>query len=676
MRFVVAVLALSLAIPAASRAQAPEGAPSAGPPTYDAASLLASLRPEERARAVTDAQLRDANELSLYELGVEVADDLRSFTLDETARLTNRTSAPWTVVVFRVHANAVGPSGERPLVELVSGACLDGARCTVEASSPSTIVVRPGRALAPGARLRVRMRLRGRLREIDPSRTTMMGQGMESLGALGLDGSSAGTAAGRDGDYGLLAHSDRVASFGAFFPVLARMRGGMWEERDASTMGDLGSDELCHVRARVRVRDGVRVVAAGVEGSPRVVGARTEHLVEAAFIRDFAFVASPRLAHVDRTVGQVDVRSWTVEGDEASGREVLDVAATALEIFTRRFGPYPYTQLDVVEAPLVGGAGGVELSGMVTVSTMFYRPMSASGASSAGGDAGLLGQLLAAVGGAGGQGVDLEARRHAMIEVVTAHEVAHQWWHVLVGSDSREHPWQDECLAQFSALLYLRERHGAARADEEDRQQVVSSYHMMRMMGRADGAVDRPVSAFGDPLSYAGLVYGKGPHVYVALRRLLGDARFFGALRQYVDANRFRIAAPRALFDRMARGPRAARVRALERRWLDEEHGDADLGQPDLGRMLGLGSAADDPATRAVLDQLGRMGQTNGRGGAPNAGSEAALRDMLRGLLGGGPPGGSPPGGSPPGGGSASGGDESSQEMLREAIDLLQNGAP
>ncbi|HMO11253.1 MAG TPA: ABC transporter transmembrane domain-containing protein, partial [Actinotalea sp.] len=130
------------------------------------------------------------------------------------------------------------------------------------------------------------------------------------------------------------------------------------------------------------------------------------------------------------------------------------------------------------------------------------------------------GPLAALLGGA-----SLEGRREAMLEVVVAHEVGHQWWHGVVGSDSREHPFQDEALAQYAAMLYVEDRYGAARAERETREQVTRGYHAMRLMGRPDAPVDRPVSAFADPLSYGGLVYGKGPHLYVALRRLLGELR-------------------------------------------------------------------------------------------------------------------------------------------------------
>lgn len=554
---------------------------------------LRGIRPSARAGLDTIAA-----DLPRYDLQLELARDLATFTVTETVRVPNPGPRPLRSVVLRIWANATAP---RPLVTLADTRC-EG--CRVETESASAIVVTFDRPVPAGEAREVTLRLRGRMRTLSADETSMEGA---SLGSLASLGSSHG------GDYGLLSHSEGVASMSGFFAVLARRRAGRWEQTDQSTLGDLVTDELAHYRVRVRAPDGTHIVATGVEGPVRVVGDRSERVIEGALMRDFALVASPRLRHQDRDVGGVAVRSWFVQGDEAAGGEVLEAAARSVALFERRFGAYPYTQLDVVEAPIVGGAGGVEFSAMVTVAQMFYRPMTAGG--------------LAAL--AGGN-VDLEARRRSMLEMVTAHEVAHQWWHGLVGSDSRRHPWQDEALAQYSALLYFEDRYGAARARTEGEQQVAAGYHMMRLMGGPDAAADQPVSAFGDSTRYAGIVYGKAPFLYRALRSALGDRRFFAGLRRYVAGHRFRVAPPRAVIDALARGPRAARVRALARRWLDETHGDEDLGQADLGRMLGLGDAANDPQLQGMLRQLGPL--LGGGGG----GSQGQLLQGLMQMLGGG----------------------------------------
>jgi hypothetical protein len=89
-----------------------------------------------------------------------------------------------------------------------------------------------------------------------------------------------------------------------------------------------------------------------------------------------------------------------------------------------------------------------------------------------------------------------------------------------------------------------------------------------------------------------------------------------------VREHRFRMAPPRALFERMARGRHADAVNALVTRWLEEAHGDDDLGQPDLGRMLGMGSGdPNDPATQLLQQLLGGLG-----GGGQQ-------QDLMRGLM-------------------------------------------
>ena len=105
----------------------------------------------------------------------------------------------------------------------------------------------------------------------------------------------------------------------------------------------------------------------------------------------------------------------------------------------------------------------------------------------------------------------------------------------------------DEGLAQYTALLYLEERYGADRAKSDGDMQVKANFQMMRMMGVDDAAVDQPASAFKSPMAYAGLVYGKGPYVYEAIRKAIGDKAFFDGLKAYVEKYRFRIAPARGL---------------------------------------------------------------------------------------------------------------------------------
>jgi hypothetical protein len=347
--------------------------------------------------------------------------------------------------------------------------------------------------------------------------------------------------------------------------------------------------------------------------------------VVAALVRDFAMLASDAFAVSTQKVGDVEVRSYYLAPERGAGEQALDVAVHALSDFEKRFGPYPYADFDVVEAAIVGGAGGVEFSGLATAASMLYRPPDAGG--------GAVGELLRMAGASSALG----QMTGTMLEFCVAHEVAHQWWHGMVGSDSREHPFVDEGLAQYSAVLYLEDRYGKERAMRDGDTNAKMSYQTMRVMGTPDAPVDRPVAQFSSGMAYGGLVYGKGPYFYPALRRLLGDSAFFALLREYTAKNRFKQAPGRGLADLAAAGPQGAKVRALASHWLDETHGDEDLGKLDMGSMLGglLGGAGGGDM-QGVLEMLGAGGDAGaGKGKGPHKKGAKPMVDpeMLRQLI-------------------------------------------
>ena len=574
---------------------------------FEAAPLLRNLRDADREGAARSVAPRALDQITLHDLAVRVADDLASFSATEELYFTNTTGEALPTVVLRIYGNAVG---DAPRVRVVRSACV-GTRCSVAAEG-SVVEVRPTSPLGAGDRLRIRLELAGELQAIDPSRSSLLGQAMEGLGRMG--------SAGSHGDYGLLAHGSGIASLGNFYATVAPRREGAWVRGDDSTMGDLGADGIVHFRAKVRAPQG-SVVAVTGDGRERTVLGRggqpgyTEVEAVAGLTRNFAIALSRDFEVASAEVHGVQVRSFFLPAHRAAGMAALETAKHAMHTFHRRFGPYPYRGLEVVEAPLVGGAGGVEFSGLVTVAQMFYG----------GGGGGAMGMLSGLLGGGAGGG--MQDMQSAMLDFVVAHEVAHQWWHGLVGSDARAHPFVDESLAQFSAMLYVEERFGAERARREGQRQVASNYHFMRLQGGADGAVDRPVGSFPSEMAYAGLVYGKGPFLYPAIREAVGDRAFFERLRAYVSEHRFGEAPARALMDRFAQGPHRARVRRLERHWLEQSHGDEDLGEADFASLAGLWMG--DGAGGSALESLAPL-----LGGGANGGPSAL--DALAPLLGGG----------------------------------------
>ena len=546
------------------------------PPTwYDATPLLASVRPsmhEPFKRAIAPLS---PSQLPLYDMALDLDLGSAHFDLKQMVWWTNTDAEAMPDLAFRVYANTAATlQGKDAPVRLIKGACPEDAACVIEQATPDLITVRPSRPILAGERFRVALHVDGKLTRIDSGRTNMLAQGLESMASMGSPHGH--------GDYGLLAIGDGVASLANFYPMLAPRRHGRWVRGEENLLGDLGSDELCHVRATVTVDPGVELISAGVTVKrERADNGRSRVHVVAGAVREMALLASRQLRSATLRMDDIAITSHYLAADTAAGMRALDVAKNALQIFQRRFGEYPYTELDVVEAAMVGGAGGVEFSGLVTVASMLYRPM--TGDPGSGGPGGSTG-IAALLGRMNPQGNPAgEQLRDAMFEFVVAHEVAHQYWHVLVGSDSREHPFNDEALAQHSSVIYLEDRYGQERAQRDEDMQVVNGYRMMRSLGHADGAVDQPVAAFGSPLEYAGLIYGKGPMVYRALRDQTGEDGFFEAVRLYVKTYRFKTAPRRALIETIASRGRSIQVQKIATHWLSELHGDEDLGTQPTG---------------------------------------------------------------------------------------------
>jgi aminopeptidase N len=115
-------------------------------------------------------------------------------------------------------------------------------------------------------------------------------------------------------------------------------------------------------------------------------------------------------------------------------------------------------------------------------------------------------------------------------ESLIAHELAHQWWGNSVTCGAWTHMWLNEGFATFMAAAFMEQRFGR---DEYLRTVEVwrSRYSQVRDAGHDHSLVfpdwDRPTS--DDRI----LVYQKGAYVLHLLRETLGEALFWGAIRDY-----------------------------------------------------------------------------------------------------------------------------------------------
>jgi hypothetical protein len=435
---------------------------------------------------------------------------------------------------------------------------------------------------------------------------------------------------GGPADVGLLARHPDELNLGHWFPLWVPE--GRSAEPDPGGFGDIGNFPAAVIRAELTVPERWTVVDGGVRVADDVEDGTRTVVSEGYGMNDLVVSVLRGYASRSTTLrGELDgvrVTAYGPRSDRGVLNEVLQETVVAVETLSESLALYPWREFDVVSAPLGSGVGGMEWPG----ATWIERDLFAGGLPGLGGladslggldglggllggedgDAGGLGSLL----GGGETGLVLDTLRAWTI----AHEVGHEWWHVVVGNDSVLDPVVDEPLAQHSACLVMRRTH-PADADALCSGHVDSAYEQMRLLGDDDAAAARPTDAFASSGQYAGVVYGKAAAFYRTLEDEFGREQVAAALAAVVREHAFEMLDDDQLRDSLARSlGGGARFDRLWTRWMERRHGDADLGvdaDAGLGGLLGQGT----------LDEL-----LGGGAGGQDAGE---LSDLLGELLAG-----------------------------------------
>ncbi len=192
------------------------------------------------------------------------------------------------------------------------------------------------------------------------------------------------------------------------------------------------------------------------------------------------------------------------QGTIDSPSYALAIASRSLALYEELYGAYPYERMVVVQADF---PDGMELSGLVFVGGEYFRGFTGDPAS--------------------------------YLTIITAHEIAHQWWYGKVGNDQALSPWLDEALATYSELAFIEEYYPELEA-------WWWWFRVDRL--EPEGFVDSTVYEFPTIRAYINAVYLRGVRMLHALRSDLGSDAFFEWLHRYADAGAGRVATPDLLW--------------------------------------------------------------------------------------------------------------------------------
>jgi hypothetical protein len=303
--------------------------------------------------------------------------------------------------------------------------------------------------------------------------------------------------------YGAFNQEAGVWSLASFYPVLARYFADGWDRRPVSSRGDLAVTETALYDVTLDTPVDWQLVTTGTQvetnspGNLPPEGYRRERFVSGPQ-RDFFLAAINGLNQASTDVDGTRVTVYYRPEYDAAGQRSLAIAAQSLRAFNARYGPYPLTEMEVVQAALTKFLG-VEYPGVMLIEQRLYA--------------------------SNGRG----------LETTIAHEVAHQWWYSLVGNDYQGAAWMDEGLASYSQVIYY-ESLGDAVSAAAELQQFRNIYLSARNAGN-DGVVNRPNAAFQG--NYVALVYAKSALFFHALRQRMGDETFYAFLQRYYETYRY-----------------------------------------------------------------------------------------------------------------------------------------
>jgi hypothetical protein len=529
---------------------------------YDTAPFVQGLSRAYRSNPAGKMGISRLSDLPLYQIDMKLNAVLGSLEASQEIIFRNPGGEDLDDLILRVYPNArhLTPKGERNLE--ITELTVDGRKASWSEVNPTTLRIPLEKPCRPQERVLLGIKYRAVIPHLKPG-SARPGGGLQDV-LQQLQGSEVPQG------YGVYARGEGIYNLGFCYPIVPARTKGSWDTQSPAGMGDVANFDVANYLVKLRVPKNMVVASSGIALGEKPLGPgpadEKEVYLLGTALRDFSLQCSTRYAVREKKVGGVRVRYFHVEESADRADTILGYAADSLRIFQSLFGPYPYPELDVAQAPLVGGAGGMEYPGLVTVALAIT-------AEPAGGDplAGLMAAFM---------------RSTHSVEFILAHEVAHQWWHALVGSDSSRHPFLDEALANYSAVLYFEKRHGSESAQQQLQLELSMPYQLYRAMGGPDGRVDRPVKEFSSQLEYAALVYGKGALFFNALRKTFSRRALLRFLKAYAARFAFRQARPEDLLKTAeAVLKKKLKVRRLYRRWILENHGDQDVGTLDFSDL-------------------------------------------------------------------------------------------
>jgi hypothetical protein len=304
---------------------------------------------------------------------------------------------------------------------------------------------------------------------------------------------------------------------GQWFPKIARLEpDGRWAHfpfhRLSEFYADFGAYDVT-----IDTPDGMVVGATGQLASEVRANGRVARRYVQDDVHDFAFTAWSDFQEIDaRSDDGVELRLLFPPDHERDAEVELESVRYGLSYLGKAFGRYPYKTLTVVHPPdNAEEAGGMEYPTLITTGGPWWLPETGVRA----------------------------------IDIVTIHELGHQWFYGLVATDEHGWPFLDEGINSYaeydsmeawrpgdSAFAGLGLRVGLPATNRAGSADAVNN-----------APVAQPAPAFMNGGEYGALVYARTATILATMANVYGADKVRRAIGRYTRRYRFQHPVPEDL---------------------------------------------------------------------------------------------------------------------------------
>lgn len=245
--------------------------------------------------------------------------------------------------------------------------------------------------------------------------------------------------------------------------------------------------------------------------------------IRATGVRDFAFLCSRRyrefVSYTKPTKRQpaVKLRVLAFPEHEHYARFMLRVAESSVPLYAHWFGTYPYPELTITESFF--GWNGNECSTLVMIDERVF---------------------------------DMPHIGEKYVDYLVSHEICHQWWYNVVGTNGYCETWMDEALATYfshrranlihgknnTLLDYPKELRWLPNIKRND----YRSYGLYGTLGRGENSkVIQDLPEHGHLINLFSQAYDKGSRIVGTIEERLGEEAFYDFMSVVFENYKYRI---------------------------------------------------------------------------------------------------------------------------------------